>query len=114
MKKRTRVVEELAYGVYVWEMPDGKWVGDDEGHYLTLTCRKGDMLRIMPYVEIVKKLIKESGSEVEGGLKFISGTRPVSDEEYEEQAMRARMGLIPDKYDLGALHEERKYGKRND
>jgi hypothetical protein len=68
----------------------------------------------MPYVDVVKRLIKESGAEFAGGLKFISGTRPVSDEEYAEQEMRARAGLIPDKYDLGALYEERKYGKRND
>lgn len=114
MNKRTRVVEEISYGVYVWEMPDGRWVGDDEGHYLTLTCKKGDMTKIMPYVDIVKRFIRESGQEIAGGLRFISGSRPVSDEEYEEQQMRARAGLIPDKYDLAALAEERKYSKRND
>lgn len=114
MKRRTRVIEEVSYGVYIWEMPDGRWVGDDDGHYLTLTCKKGDMLRIMPYVDLVKKLIKESGQEVAGGLKFFAGSRPISDEEYEEQMMRARAGLIPDKYDIAAIAEERKFSKRND
>jgi hypothetical protein len=26
---KMQVVEEAAYGVYVWEMPNGQWVGDE-------------------------------------------------------------------------------------
>lgn len=24
---------ETTLGVYVWEMPDGRWIGDDEGNF---------------------------------------------------------------------------------
>jgi hypothetical protein len=32
-------VEETTLGIYVWEMPDGRWVGDDDGNYLSITSR---------------------------------------------------------------------------
>lgn len=113
MNKRTRVVDEIGYGVYVWEMPDGKWVGDDEGHYLTLTCKKGDMMKIMPFVDVVKRFIKEAGYDFSGKLKYIDGTRPVTDEQYAEQQQRMSLGLVPDPYDLGSLIEERKQAQAN-
>ena len=25
---------ETRLGVYVWEMPDGRWIGDDDGNFL--------------------------------------------------------------------------------
>jgi hypothetical protein len=72
------------------------------------------MLKIMPFVDIVKHLIKQSGNDFAGKLKYIDGSRPVTDEEYEEQQTRMSSGLVPDKYDLGTLIEERKRSHRHD
>ena len=38
--------EETRLGIYVWEMPDGRWIGDDEGNYLSITSTKGNRSRI--------------------------------------------------------------------
>ena len=29
-----QIIEETTLGVYVWEMPDGRWIGDDDGNFL--------------------------------------------------------------------------------
>jgi len=59
--------EETTLGIYVWEI-DGKWVGDDEGNYLSITSMKDnkeriEALRIVPdpldvgnYKDEMKKL----------------------------------------------------------
>ena len=46
------VADKTKYGVYVWEMPDGKWVGDDEGHYMLIPSVFGDAEKI----KILKKI----------------------------------------------------------
>ncbi len=35
-------VEETTLGIYVWEMPDGRWIGDDDGNFLSITSKKGN------------------------------------------------------------------------
>ena len=42
-KINTKVLEEEStLGIYVWEMPDGRWIGDDEGNYLSITSKKNN------------------------------------------------------------------------
>ena len=31
--------EESILGIYVWEMPDGRWIGDDDGNFLSVTAK---------------------------------------------------------------------------
>jgi len=38
--------EESTLGIYVWEMPDGRWIGDDDGNFLSVTSKKGNRSRI--------------------------------------------------------------------
>ena len=38
--------EESVLGVYVLEMPDGSWIGDDDGNYLSVTSKKGNRSKI--------------------------------------------------------------------
>lgn len=108
---RRRVVEETTFGIYVWEV-DGRWVGDDEGHYLMIQSEKYDATKIKELERVVMGFMSDMGEEFRGKPVFLAGRRPVSDEEYEEQAMRSRAGLIPDKYDTAAIEEELKYAKR--
>jgi hypothetical protein len=94
--KRVKEVQETKYGVYVWEMPDGKWVGDDEGHYMLVPATQGDK----DSIKAITDAAKSYGIE-EGGPVFLAGRRKVTDEEYSLQETRLKLGLTPDPYDIG-------------
>jgi len=105
MKLKTtkkQIIEEVPYGIYVWEMPDGRWIGDDEGNFLNIAAMKGDRKRM----QILKDTVRSYGI-TEGQPFYLSGHRQVTDEEYENQKRRMAFGLVPDEYDIPALMEER-------
>jgi hypothetical protein len=108
--KRT-IVEETNRGVYLWRMPDGKFVADDEGNFLSINAMRGDQKRIDAITNAARDLGIEEGSAV-----FLSGPYKVSDEEYEYQKSRLAMGITPDPLDLPAIREEqewiRKHGRK--
>jgi hypothetical protein len=108
-KKRMRVVDEAAYGVYLWEMPDGRLVGDDEGNWLSISAMKGDLKRINELADAARHYGIMAGKPV-----FLAGNRKVTDEEYEYQKMRQSFGLIPDENDIPALVSEQIYKESND
>lgn len=93
---RLTQIEETIYGVYVWEMPDGKWVGDDEGHYMLISSVKGDKDKIQALTDAAR-----SYGVTEGKPVFLAGRRKVTDEEYSMQETRLKLGLTPDPYDIG-------------
>jgi hypothetical protein len=107
-KKAPRVIDEVPYGVYVWEMPDGKWVGDDEGNFLNIASMKGNLKRIAELTAAAR-----SYGITEGGPVFLSGHRQIDDEEYAIQKARLTFGLIPDEHDIPAFREDltRNYGR---
>lgn len=101
-------VEETRLGVYVWEMPDGKWVGDDQGNYLSVQAFKNDQKKIAMLSEVVRGY-----GILEGKAVFLSGRRKINDEEYEYQKQRLAWGLVPDELDIGVYKEEtRGFNKR--
>lgn len=101
-----RAVEETDIGIYVWEMPDGRWVGDDEGHFMLITSMRGDRKRIAQLADAAK-----AHGIHEGKALFLSGKRPVTDEQFEEQRQRMLFGLTPDPEDNFAQLDELKYGR---
>jgi hypothetical protein len=105
---KTSVVEETTLGVFVWEMPDGRWVGDDNGNYLSIQGFKGDRTRVNVLTEVVKGYGIHTGS-----AKFLSGQRKINDEEYQEQIQRLNWGLTPDPLDIGEYKDSLK-NLRND
>ena len=96
------VVEETTLGIYVWEI-DGKWVGDDEGNYLSVTSKKGNREKI----EMLRKAVAHYGIN-RGEPKFLAGRRKIDDEEFEYQQQRLKWGLTPDPLDIGVYKEETK------
>jgi hypothetical protein len=106
---KMQVVEEAAYGVYVWEMPNGQWVGDDEGNFLSIAAMKGDQKRINELTQAVRHYGILVGEPV-----FLSGHRKIDDEEFEYQKQRQAFGLIPDENDIPALVSEQIYKEHND
>jgi hypothetical protein len=100
-------VEEASYGLYLWQMPDGSLVMDEENNYLNIAAMKGDVRRI----NAIKKTAKNLGLE-EGQPIWFSGHRRVTDDELEEQRQRLEWGLIPDELDLPAIKEDLKQQRK--
>lgn len=101
--KSTKVAEETTLGIYVWQMPDGRWIGDDEGNYLSVTSVKGNKDRI----DALAREVATYGIS-EGGPVFLSGRRKIDDEEYKYQQQRLKWGMVPDPYDIGNYKDEMK------
>lgn len=102
-------IKEHSHGVYLWQMPDGSFVGDDDGHFFMISGLENDST-------IINKLEDAVRSEFgifEGGAKFFRGHRIVSDEEYEYQKQRMEWGLVPDPLDTPAMEEDRYEHKRS-
>jgi hypothetical protein len=102
-KIKSQAIEETIYGLYVWQMPDGKWVGDDDGNYLNIPSVKNDKKKMA----ILKEVVATYGVE-EGTPVFLSGRRRVTDEEYAHQRQRLEWGLTPDPYDIGESLDQMK------
>jgi hypothetical protein len=95
--------EESTLGIYVWEMPDGRWIGDDDGNFLSVTSKKNNRSRI----DALAREVRSFGI-YEGGPKFLSARRKIDDEEFEYQKQRLNWGLIPDPMDIGNYKDEMK------
>jgi hypothetical protein len=89
------------FGVYLWQMPDGSVVADEDRNFLSIASMYGDNARM----EKLRNAAAQCGV-FEGKPLFMPGHRKVTDEEYQEQQARLESGLIPDEYDIGAWKEE--------
>lgn len=89
------------FGVYLWKMPNGSYIADEDKNFLSIASEFGDTRRIAE----LKNAVRSFGIE-EGHEQFFPGHRKVSDEEYEEQLARAASGLVPDQYDVGFYIDE--------
>ena len=99
--------EESILGIYVWEMPNGKWIGDDDGNFLSVTSKKGNRSNI----DALAREVRSFGI-YEGGPKFLSARRKIDDEEFEYQKQRLNWGLVPDQLDIGVYKDEMKAAKK--
>lgn len=96
-------VKETRRGVYLWRMPDGKFVGDGDGHFLMIESMEGDQQRM----QSLAKAARDCGVD-EGQPCFFRGNRIVSDEEYDYQKQRFEWGLTPDPFDIAAIEEDKR------
>jgi hypothetical protein len=95
------VVGEMQHGVYLWQLPDGRFLDDGDGHFLSINSMKGDISRMATIAKTAASL----GYPV-GQPAFQAGHRQVSDSEYDRQMERLLDGETPDEYDIGALLDE--------
>ena len=101
-KINTKVLdEESTLGIYVWEMPDGRWIGDDDGNYLSVTSKKGNRSRM----DALAREVRSYGIN-EGQPLFLSARRKIDDEEFAYQQSRLNLGLVPDPMDIGNYKDE--------
>lgn len=96
-----KIIEEVPYGTYVWVMNDGTYLVDEEYRHLSVFCMKGDQKAIQALTNEARSLGFPNGKP-----EWKSGARKITDEEYEEQEARQRMGLVADPLDYGAISDE--------
>lgn len=101
--KNRQVVKEVPWGVYVWQMDDGEFLGDGDGNFMLVFCEEGDRTAIKAITDAASHYGYPTGKPV-----YWTGKRPISDEEYESQLSRAKAGLVPDPLDIGAIRDEAK------
>lgn len=94
-------IEETLYGVYVWMMPSGAIVTNENGDYLCVNATKGDVKRISS----LRKVAEQYGLS-DGHPMWMAGHRKIDDEEYAMQKSRLELGLVPDEWDLPAIKED--------
>lgn len=104
-KHAPKIVEEVPWGLYVWEMPNGQWIGDAEGNFLNIKSMKGDVKKIQALAQAARECGVEDGSPV-----FLPGHRQIDDEEWTIQRQRLAFGLVPDEQDIGSLLDDLEYG----
>jgi hypothetical protein len=99
-KTKIQVVEEpfSNAGIYVWQLPSGKFFTDGEGNALSIESMKDDPSKMKELSDAARY-----NGEPEGKAVFFPNVRKISDEEYSEQKDRMSQGLIPSNTDLGAL-----------
>jgi hypothetical protein len=99
-KTRVKVVEEKwsDAGIYVWQLPSGKYFTDGEGNALSIESMINDSAKIKELTDAAKYYGQPEGKPV-----FFSNVRKISDEEYSEQKDRMANGLIPSTNDIGAF-----------
>jgi hypothetical protein len=110
-RSRIRPVEQgqfYDFGVYMWQMPNGSFIADDDRNFLNIPSQKGDIVRIGRLRDAVKAFGITEGEPV-----FFAGHRRVTDEEYYEQQERLKDGYIPDDHDLPAMVEDARDQRRN-
>lgn len=100
LNQKTQILEETTLGIYVWEMPDGRWIGDDDGNFLSVTSKKGNRSKM----DALAREVRSYGI-YEGQPKFLSGRRKIDDEEFEYQNERLKWGLTPDPMDIGVYKD---------
>lgn len=96
-----KIVEEVPYGTYVWRMNDGTYLVDDQYRHLSIFCMKNDRKAIQALTNEARNL-----GFPDGAPEWKSGARKITDDEYEEQEARQRLGLVADPLDFGAIKDE--------
>lgn len=110
-RKTEIIVDPLVYdlGVYLWQMPDGSCVSDDDRNFLSIASQRGDLKKL----NILMNTVKDFGI-TEGKPLFLPGHTKITDEQYEEQKARLNAGLTPDPLDVSADMDELRARRQRD
>lgn len=100
-RRKVKIVDHVDYGVYIWQLPTGGYLGDEDGNYLSIAARKGDIQRMSKLRQAAANIGFPDGAPV-----FLAGHRKISDSEYDDQMQRMIAGELPDELDVGALKDE--------
>lgn len=99
-KKVTGVEDQFAFGVYAWQMPDGKVLGKD-GDMLNIPSQKGDIRKMAMIREYVNKELGIFAGEP----MFLPGVTRLTDAEHDGQMEQLLDGYVPS-MDFGSLRDD--------
>ena len=105
MSNKIRPVEEVSYGVYVWNVKDRGILVNEAGDPLRINSMKGDLAKMVNIQKVAASLGYPDGEPV-----FMSGRRAISEGEYQTQLERQSEGMLADPYDIPALIDRAKRG----
>lgn len=106
-KSKISEVRETNLGVYVWQLPNGSFLADEDLNILSITAMRGDIAAMANISAVANNLGFGDGTPI-----FAEGRRKINQEEWEEQNWRLENGLIPDPYDIGIYKESMRNAKR--
>ena len=104
-----KMISEGEYGVYVWLTDEDQIVKNEDGDIMNIASKRGDQHKM----DLLKQAARYYGID-NGRAVFYGNHRQISENEYQEQKQRQRMGLIPDPLDYTAIQEELSYGRQFD
>ena len=105
MNSMMKPVEEVSYGIYVWNVKDKGILVNEDGDPLRINSMKGDLSKMTNIRKVAANLGFPDGEPL-----FIPGKRAISEGEYQTQLERQADGLLADPYDIPALIEKAKRG----
>lgn len=97
-----QIVDDTRFGVYLWMLPDGTFLNDGSGNFLSLNGERGDIIKMNKMARAAKSYGYPDGRAV-----FYADRRKVTDEEYAEQKRRLIDGYVPDpEWDYGSIRDD--------
>ena len=106
-KPRVTLVEENpGWGLYAWRKADGKLFMDDDNNLLNIPSRWGDLEKISQITQAAAYY-----GEPEGKPEFIPGLQRATEEGYNEQVERMKVGMLPTMNDFGAVKDAKRAGR---
>lgn len=79
-------------GIYIWVMPNGRPIMNEDADVLNVQCIEGDLAAIS---DLRKKALWFGGPDAaEGTYKFIAGSRRLTDDEFYLEMEAAERGEL--------------------
>jgi hypothetical protein len=100
-KAKVSIVDETNIGLYIWMLPTGEPLADEDANFLAIPAKRGDKKRM--------KLLADTANSYgypDGEAVFYAGSRRISDDEFWHQVDNIMNGRVPDDYDIPALMGE--------
>lgn len=107
--KRTVVEEGLDWGIYAWQMEDGKVLGDSDGNVLNVPSMRGDLVRM----GMISRFVKEELGIQGGGPVFLEGVQPLTEDEHDGQMEQLMNGYVPS-LDVASAIDDARQRRRNE
>jgi hypothetical protein len=101
------IIREVPWGMLVWQCETGEFAADQDGSLMYVFLDDTNPQRLERASSALADAAASYGFPP-GKPHFLSGRRPISDEELESQLARADAGLVPDPLDIGAIRQEAK------
>jgi len=99
--RRRRVSDGITVGLYTWQMPDGKILGDGDGNVLSVASRLGDISKM----NAIRAYVYHELGIKQGSPHFLEGAVKLTEGENDEQIAQMINGEVP-MYDLGSLKDD--------